>query len=216
MNNKSLSPSRILWMVFLFGLLFVACHIALERTLANISTDIAREKLAATLNHAIVLLDAAGFFVCYGLILGSVCRFSAKKTLPAIFTAAAVILIKHLGNLAIFLATEPNVSPITIKLNTSAALSAIGIELFQLVLVAAIILILARKCRPSVPIIAICAVMVAINVISRLIGDIDYGAPTSVAEGAIMVAYYSFDILLYGVAGFFSIGLISLITKKGT
>ena len=216
MNEKDYSPKRTLIKILLFGLLFAALHILLERTLSYTSTDISLTHLLRWLNLATTLCDAASLFVCYALLSTLLIRFSFRETLPSVLLATLLIPVKHLGNAAAYFITDNVTLANDIKAAYIAVLSAVALEVFQMGAVVFLFLLCQKKQSPAKSyLLSACAVMVIINILSRLLGDIDYGAPTSAAEGWVMIAYYAADIVLYGVLGFFAmLGIAEREIKK--
>ena len=172
------------------------------------ASDIALFSLVRYLNIAIILCDALFFFMIYAFLLRSVADLGDAKSLPIILLAVALTLFKHIGNWGVFLITENVTDALNIRLSFLTAVSSIGIELLQHAVTIAIAYACARKPQ-RVRIMLVCGVMLAINLVSRLIGDIEYGAPASPSEILIMIAYYSADILLYGPVAYFSIKKIA-------
>ena len=201
MKDNLYSHKTVFFKILLFGALFAVLHIALERGLSYAASDVSLTALVRPLNVAIILCDAASFFLLYALVLTSASLFGTKRSTASFLLLIALTLFKHLANWMIFLVTENVTSAINIRLSALTAASSIFIELLQHALVIVCILILFRKPSEKEPTkiatFAICGVMLAVNLISRVITDIDYGAPSSAAEIWVMVAYYLFDILLY-------------------
>ena len=120
----------------------------------------------------------------------------------------AISLAKHLGNWATFLITENSSSAIDIRLSAITTASSVFIEWLQNAALVVLCLILLSPKRTlenpvKVTSLSVCGMMVLLNVVSRIALDVEYGAPSSTAEVWVMIAYYLFDILLYGVVGHF-------------
>ena len=203
MKDKIYSHQTVFFKILIFGILFSALHLVLERGLSFAASDVALTFLVRPLNIGIILCDAASFFVCYAFFLISTTCFGTRKSIASFFLLVALTLAKHLGNWMAFLATEKVTSAIDIRLSALTAVSSILIELLQhaFVIVALLLLLHFGKSEKSAAL-SVCGIMLAVNLISRIITDIDYGAPTSSAEVWVMVAYYLFDVLLYGVIAY--------------
>lgn len=183
--------------MLIFGIVFSVLHFVLERSMAFVGSDVALVDLVLPLNIAIILCDAAFFFVTYALLFSSLSLFGTKDSIATLLLPVALTLFKHLANWWAFLITENVTEAINVRLSFMTAASSIAIELIQYGLILCVLLTL-RKHPDGLRLLGICGVMLAINLLSRLIGDIEYGAPTSVNEIGIMIAYYAFDIFLYG------------------
>ena len=207
MKDTAYSKQTIFIKMLMWGLFLAVIHIVLERVLAYVATDVALVAFVRPLNIAIILCDAMGFFVTYSLLTLSVSRIGTGGSSAAILLTVVLTLVKHLGNWLVFLISENVTSAIDWHLSAMTAASSILIELVQH---ATIILALALIFSPrrslenpvKVGLLSVSGIMVAINVISRIITDVEYGAPSSSAEIWVMVAYYAFDIVLYGVVGY--------------
>lgn len=208
MKEKQYSQRSLFFNTLLFGLLFAILHIVLERCMAFASSDVALSYLTRPLNIAITLCDAVCFFIVYAFAILAVSRFGAKASSATLLLLFAISLAKHLGNWATFLITENISSAIDIRLSAMTTASSVFIEWLQnaaLVVLCLILLSPKRTLENPVKItsLSVCGMMVLLNVLSRIALDVEYGAPTSTAEVWVMVAYYLFDILLYGVVGYF-------------
>lgn len=184
------------------GIVFSVLHTVLERGLAFSVSDVSLNWLTRPLDIAITLCDAAFFFLLYALLFSSLARFGTAQSLSAILLPVALAIFKHIGNWLTVLVTENVTQAMYIRLTFVTAASSIAIELFQYGLVLAVLLG-CKKYPERMRLLLVCGIMVAINLISRLIGDIEYGAPTSTRELGIMLAYYAFDIFLYGPVAYF-------------
>lgn len=207
MKDKIYSPTTVFLKILIFGILFSALYIVLERSQAYVSSDVALTFLVRPLNIGIILCEAVSFFIGYALLLVSVSSFGVRKSISSFLLLIAFTLAKHLGDWMVFLITEKVTSAINIRLSALTAVSSIFLELIQHALVIVVCLVFFGKDRqfntPSKnAIFAVCGIMLAVNLISRIITDINYGAPTSTAEVWVMVAYYLSDILLYGVIAY--------------
>lgn len=196
--------------MLVFGLALSILHIVLERCMAFAGSDVALIDFVLPLNIAIILCDAAFFFIAYALLFSSLSRFGTKNSAAALLLPVALTLFKHLANWWAFLITENVTEAIDVRLSFMTAASSIAIELLQYSLIIGVLLAL-RKHPDGLRLLGFCGVMLAVNLISRLIGDIEYGAPTSAHEIGIMIAYYAFDIFLYGPLAYL---LMRLIIKK--
>ena len=211
MKDKTYSQKSVLLKILLFGLLFSVLHILLERVLSYASADVALAPLTRPLNIGIILCDAVGFFIGYALFASLLFTHdeTQKKSafLPPFLLLPAITVFRHVGNWLVFLMAENVTSAIDLRLSFLALLSALLIEFFQhgIILALALFVLYPRNASSRATALTVSAVMLAINLISRIISDVDYGAPASTAEVWIMVAYYLFDIVLYGVIGYFSV-----------
>lgn len=195
MSHSTPTVKTLFCKALLFGVAFSLLHVLLERTMAFAGSDVAMMGAVPFLNLAIMLCDAAFFFVLYAFTFVSI-RYGVRESLSILLLPAALAIFKHLINWMVFLITENITNAIDIRLSFTTATSSIFIELFQYALVLAVLWLL-RKRPDNIRLLGICGIMLAINLISRAIGDIAYGAPTSAAEIGVMLAYYSFDIFLY-------------------
>lgn len=196
MSHSTATAKKLFSRMLIFGVVFSLLHIILERTMAFAGSDVALIDLIPTLNFAIVLCDAAFFFTEYALLFSSVCLFGMRQS-SLLLLPVALALFKHVTNWLVFLITENVTQAIAIRLSFMTAASAIAIELVQYGLVLAVLLWL--RTRPDgIRLLGICGVTLAVNLLSRVIGDIEYGAPSSLNEIGVMMAYYAFDIFLYG------------------
>lgn len=207
MKDKIYSPTTVFLKILIFGILFSALYIVLERSQAYVSSDVALTFLVRPLNIGIILCEAVSFFIGYALLLISVSSFGVRKSISSFLLLIALTLVKHLGDWMVFLITEKVTSAINIRLSSLTAASSIFLELLQHALVIVVFLVFFGKDRQfNTPAksasFAVCGTMLTVNLISRIITDINYGAPSSTAEVWVMVAYYLFDILLYGVIGY--------------
>ena len=196
MSHATPTVKKLFFKMLIYGFALSLLHILLERTMAFAGSDVALLGAVPFLNLAIVLCDATFFFILYALVVSST-RFGARQALAVLLLPVALALFKHVANWIAFLITENITHAIDVRLSFTTATSSIAIELLQYALVLAVLWLL-RKHPDGIRLLGICGAMLAINLFSRLIGDIDYGAPTSLAEIGVMLAYYSFDIFLYG------------------
>ena len=184
--------------MLLWGCTLSALHILLERWQALSLSDVALNKFAHPLDIALILCDAAFFFIEYSLLASSLVHFGPKKSISPAILLALLTILKHLINLLVFLIAENVTQPAILRNNAINAASAIAIELFQFVLVL-LVLFLLRKREIQFPLLGTCVIMLIINLLSRIITDID-------AHGrdiGTMIAFYSFDLILYGPAALF-------------
>lgn len=195
MSHSTPTVKTLFCKALLFGVAFSLLHILLERMMAFADSDVAFFWAIDILNSSIELCDAAFFFVLYALVFAAI-RHDVKESLSILLLPAALSIFKHLVNWMVFLITENITNAFDIRLSFPTATSSIFIELFQYALILAVLWLL-RKHPENTRLLGICGIMLAINLISRAIGDIAYGAPTSAAEIGVMLAYYSFDIFLY-------------------
>ena len=209
MKENTYTPKKCLLKMLIIGLVLSAVHIALERLMSWAGSDIALRGLVGPLNWGLILCDAALLFACYGLMIFAIYRFGTTESLSLILMTFAITLIKHLGNWFVFLWTENVTSALNIRLSATTAASGIAIEFLQHAVILTVVLLQLRA-KPSVKraVLGTCITMVLFNVVSRIIGDIEYGAPSSAAETWIMVLYYALDIILYGVIGYFCLSLL--------
>ena len=214
MKDKIYSQKSVLLKILLFGLFFSVLHILLERVLSYASADVALMHLTRPLNIGIILCDAVGFFIGYALFSSLFFTHSETKKksdfIPPFLLLPAITVFRHVGNWLVFLMTENVTSAIDLRLSFVALLSALLIEFFQhaIILAFALFVLYPRNASSRMTALTVSAVMLAINLISRIISDVNYGAPASTAEVWIMVAYYLFDIVLYGMIGYLSISAI--------
>lgn len=214
MKDKIYSQKSVLLKILLFGLLFSVLHILLERVLSYASADVALMHLTRPLNIGIILCDAVGFFIGYALFSSLFFTHSEteKKSdfIPPFLLLPAITVFRHVGNWLVFLMTENVTSAIDLRLSFLAVISALLIEFFQhgVILLLGLFVLFPRCATPKITALTTSAVMLAVNLLSRLISDVEYGAPTSAAEAWVMVAYYLFDVLLYGAIGYISMLLI--------
>ena len=199
--------------ILLFGLAFSALHIALERGLSFAVSDIALSAWVRILNIGIILCDAVGFLIGYALLQALALHGGKRQAFPALVLLVAVSVFRHIGNWGVFLLTDKVSSAVDLRLSFLAALSALIIEFVQHAAIFLLTLPLLNKEKPTkskiFPAAATVAVtMLVINLLSRILADIEYGAPSSSAEVWVMIGYYLFDVLLYGVVGFFTIQAI--------
>ena len=219
MQDKLYTKQTVLFKILIFGLLFAALHIILERTQATVTTDIAFRPLTVPLNFAIILCDATSFFVLYAYVQFSVAHFGRKQSAASCLLIIALAIAKHIANWLIFLTTENITKAYEIHLSWYTAISSISIEVFQHALVIAACLFFLAPHRDQQKAsrharLTICAIMLLFNIVSRIILDIDYGAPNSFPEVLAMIAYYLFDILLYGVVAYLTMIMVEKHEKK--
>lgn len=215
MQNDSSIAKKIFIKMLCFGIALSLLHILLERAMAFAASDVALVDAVFVLNLAIILCDAAFFFVEYAFLAAALFRFSPRAVLGTILLPVAICLFKHLGNWWTFLITEQISDAINLRFSALTAASAIGIELMQYGLILAVLF--GFKSRPErTRTLLVCGVLLAVNLLSRIIGDIEYGAPTSATEIGIMMAYYAFDIVLYYPAAFLFMSWLIGNTKEPT
>ena len=184
-----------------FGVALSLLHIVLERSMAFAGSDVALVDIVPILNLAIVLCDAVFFFVEYALLASALFRFSPRNVFGTILLPVAICLFKHLGNWWAFLITEHVTDAMNLRFSALTAAGAIAIELVQYGAILAVLL--GFRNRPErTRTLLVCGVLLAVNLLSRIIGDVEYGTPSSAAEIGVMMAYYAFDIVLYGPAAF--------------
>ena len=200
MSHSTPTVKNLFFKMLIYGVALSLLHILLERAMAFAGSDVALVGAVPFLNLAIVLCDAAFFFILYALVL-SATRFGVKQPPAVLLLPVALAFFKHIANWMAFLITENITKAIDVRLSFTTATSSIAIELFQYALVLAVLWLL-RKHPDGIRVLSVCGVMLGINLFSRLLGDISYGAPTSLAEIGVMLAYYSFDIFLYGPFAF--------------
>lgn len=191
------SSKSIFLRVLSVGVALSVLHVLMERLMAFAASDVAKDMWVRPLNIAIILCDAAFFFLLYGWILQSIRSFGTSSSLSSILLVIAITLFKHLGNWMAFLVTENITQAVTLRLSFMTAASSIAIELLQYGAVLAVAIWGKRK-PIQTRLLFVCGILLFINLLSRLIGDVEYGAPATSAEIWIMVAYYAADIGLYG------------------
>ena len=211
MKDKTCSPRNVFLKILLFGLLFSLLHIVLERCLSFAASDVALASLMRVLNVGIILCDAVGFFIGYGLLAVSVRFGDKKRAYLATLLLVALTVFRHIGNWGAFLVTDNVTSAIDLRLSFLAAFSAMLIEFFQhaVILLASLTVLMPKQIAPGGVAITFSAVMLTINLISRIISDFEYGAPSSAVEVWVMIAAYLFGILLYGGIGFFLVKAVA-------
>ena len=195
MSHAAPTVKNLFFKMLIYGIALSLLHILLERAMAFVGSDVTMADALPYLNLAIVLCDAAFFFVLYALVF-SATRFGIRQSLSVLLLPVALSLFKHIANWIAFLITENITKAIDIRLSFTTATSSIAIELLQYGLVLAVLWLL-RKHPDGIRLLGISGAMLAINLFSRLLGDISYGAPSSLSEIGIILAYYSFDIFLY-------------------
>ncbi len=210
MKDNTYSPKTTFLKILYWGMLFAIFHIVLDRALAYVSVDVALRSLLRPLDISIIVCDALGFFVCYALLLSSVCRFGIKQSFSSALLVIALSFFKHIGNWMVFLVLEDVSEAYNIRLSALNAASSILIELLQHAILFCLFAILLSprrkgKAPEKIGIAATSGVLLLINLFSRLALDLDYGAPSSSAEAWLMVGYYLFDILLYGLVGYLTV-----------
>ena len=206
MSHSIPTAKKLFFRMLIFGVILSLLHIALERAMAFAGSDIALIGWVPPLNFAIILCDATFFFAVYALLFSAISLCGMKQ--PAILLLpVALALFKHIVNWLVFLLTENVTQAVAVRLSFMTAASAIAIELLQYGLVLAVLFALRRR-PDGFRLLGICGVMLAINLLSRMIGDIEYGAPSSAKEIGIMLAYYAFDIFLYCPVAYFTMRYI--------
>lgn len=196
MRQSPVTAKKLFLKMLCIGIALALLHIVLERSMAFAASDVALTALVRVLDVAIILCDAAFFFVEYALLASAVFHFPVASVMGAVLLPVALCLFKHLGNWWAFLITEKVSDAVNLRLSALTAAGAIAIELVQYALVLAVLL--GCKGRSErVRVLLTCGVLLAINLVSRIIGDVEYGAPTSASEIGVMLAYYAFDIFLY-------------------
>lgn len=201
MSQSNQTVKRLFLKLLVFGIGFSLLHIVLERCMAFAASDVTLSAWVRVLNVAIILCDAAFFFVEYAILFASLKQYGIGTSLSVILLPVALALFKHIGNWWAFLITENITQAIDIRLSAVTAFSSILIELLQYGLVLAVLLCF-RKSPDGARLLLVCGILLAVNLISRIIGDIEYGAPTSMGEIGVMLAYYAFDTFLYGPAAY--------------
>ena len=215
MPHDSSVTKKLFIRMLCFGVAFSLLHIVLERSMAFVGSDVALMDILPLLDLAIVLCDAVFFFVEYALLASALFRFSPRMVPGTLLLPVAICLFKHFGNWWAFLITEHVTDAINLRLSALTAVGSIVIEMVQYGAVLAVLL--GFKKRPErTRALLVCGVLLAVNLLSRIIGDIEYGAPTSAAEVGVMMAYYAFDIALYGPAAFLFMRRLIGTTKEPT
>lgn len=204
--NSSSKP--IFLRILSVGIALSFLHVLMERLMAFAASDVAKDVWVRPLNIAIILCDAAFFFLLYGWLLQSIQKFGVNASLSSILLIVAVTLLKHLGNWMAFLVTENITQAVTVRLSFITAASSIAIELLQYGAVLAIAICGKRK-PIQTRLLWVCGILLFINLLSRLLGDIEYGMPSSSAEIWIMVAYYAADIGLYGPIAYLTMNSVA-------
>lgn len=195
MSHSTTTAKKLFFRMLILGVVFSLLHIVLERAMAFSGSDVALIGWIQPLNFAIILCDATFFFTVYALLFSAIGLCGTKQS-SILLLPVALALFKHIANWSFFLLTENVTQAVAVRLSFMTAASAIAIELLQYGLVLAVLFAL-RSHPDGIRLLGICGVMLAINLISRVIGDIEYGAPSSAKELGIMLAYYAFDIFLY-------------------
>ena len=215
MPHDSSIAKKLFIRMLCFGVALSLLHIVLERSMAFAGSDVALEDIVPILNLAIVLCDAVFFFVEYALLASALFRFSPRNVFGTILLPVAICLFKHLGNWWAFLITEHVTDAMNLRFSALTAAGAIAIELVQYGAILAVLL--GFRNRPErTRTLLVCGVLLAVNLLSRIIGDVEYGAPSSAAEIGVMMAYYAFDIVLYGPAAFLFMRWLIGTTKEPT
>ena len=215
MPHDSSIAKKLFIRMLCFGVALSLLHIVLERSMAFAGSDVALEDIVPILNLAIVLCDAVFFFVEYALLASALFRFSPRNVFGTILLPVAICLFKHLGNWWAFLITEHVTDAMNLRFSALTAAGAIAIELVQYGAILAVLL--GFRNRPErTRTLLVCGVLLAVNLLSRIIGDVEYGAPSSAAEIGVMMAYYAFDIVLYGPAAFLFMRWLIGMTKEPT
>ncbi len=205
--TKPYTKHTVFFKLLVAGILHTLIHILLERWHSYAVSDVTLSLSAHLVDIGLIVWDATYFFIIYALLFVSLRHFGRSASLGAILLVVALSLFNHLGNWAAFLLTENVTASADVTLSFINAISAVAIEMIQylFVLGLALWLLSPRRTPPvsdEILCLATCGILLAINLISRMIGDIEYGLPDSQAEAWGMVAYYLFDILLYGGLGY--------------
>lgn len=221
----------------LFTFSFILSYIDMSLTSDIIMRDSFICKILPYLKDLITLL---GFSLFYAVTVYSFHTFGIKKSWHFLLLISVLTIYKYayeaLGNRLIYQTSKYDFLAYILP----SALSSCSLELFQLALIVGLTLLIlhhfhrnpTNQDSPLVPprnivklknpifcsLFFISLVVMTINIIIRIIYDINYGAPSSSKEVLRMVLAYGSDILFYGVVLYLLmrlfIGIINALHKK--
>lgn len=155
------------------------------------------------------LITVCSFALFYGISVFSLWHYGIKKTVPVVIIVFFLTLLKYAASLLGTLLIDRADTETFIMVNLPLSLLSFCLELLQYAIILTIAWFTLRSFRdvnaPTVPqplshsLLFISLTVTLINVASRMVYDIDYGAPASLAETLRMVLAYASDVLLYGV-----------------
>ena len=214
---------KILLGITVIGLLIFSLYFLLGRIQVSLMSNVLfQDSFWITLLPFLqTLITILSFALFYGISVLVLCHCGMKKTIVAAAIVVLLTLFKYaallLGSLVI-----DRIDPysfVAVKLPTS--LLSLLLEVMQYAVILTVAWFALRRQKENTttvppyrrPLIRVSLTVMLINIASRIIYDIGYGAPTSSREVLLMVLAYVSDILLYGVLLYFLMRLVTKLIK---
>ena len=197
---------KIITLTALSGFILFVLHLIIGRIHVSLMSDVLFQNgfLVRFLPFLQTLLTVCSFALFYGVSAYCYSYYGIKKKLFVIITVVLLTLFKYASSLIASLLIDRMDAEVFMLLKLPTTLLSFALEAVQYAAVFVIIW-LANRNTPSDkqvlgrPFLFISLTVMLINVASRIVYDIGYGAPTSSAEVFRMIVAYASDILLYGV-----------------
>lgn len=157
-----------------------------------------------------------GFAVLFGCTISSLYNFGLKHSIPTLVLVPALLIGKYvLQSFFILLQNDFNLFGFLIYQMPSTLFSLL-IQFLQWALITSVsaCAIYRSPNRLKLPFILTALLSTIIRIVIRMVGDIQYGAPTSAGDLLYMIAAYTCDILLYGILLYIGMRYIKKTAEK--
>ena len=212
---------KIIICMIVIGVLLFSLYFLIGRIQVSLLSDVLFQnsfwiKLLPFLQTLITLLSFALF---YGISVFALYHYGIKK-IPA---AAAIVVLLTLFKYAVSLIGSLLIDRIDaysfkmVKLPTT--LLSLLLELIQYAVILTVAWFALRQLKENTatayrrPLARVSLTVMVINIASRIVYDIGYGAPTSLGEVLLMALAYISDVLLYGVLLYVLMRLVTKLIK---
>lgn len=199
-ENKPLCRKLSTIAALLGAALYTACFV-FARLEVIVTSDVlmADSGLAKLLSLLQTLTIILGFALFYSFTAFLIKNINFKKTLPFIFAVVGITLYRSLLSLGGRYFIDGMVDYDFFMFALPTQVLSFALELAQYLLILLVAWLSLRKAPLNTSLLYISLTVMILNIGSRILYDVGYGAPTSNREVIQMVLAYASDILLYGV-----------------
>ncbi len=195
----------------IMGLLLFALYFVIGRIQVSLMSNVLFQNgfWVKCLPFLQTLITVFSFALFYGISIYCFMFFGVTKTVPVVMIAVLLTMLKYAASLLGALLVDRMDAEMFMMLKLPTTLLSFCLELVQYVIILFIAWFTLRSFRDvnasTVPqplsrsLLFVSLAVMLINITSRIVYDIGYGAPTSLAEILRMALAYASDVLLYGV-----------------